>query len=75
MNADDKTALEHALQEVDYPAPRAKLIEIAMSNNAPIAAIDALRELPETADFHDAEALRQALGVNVPGVRPTGGWE
>ena len=75
LNADDKAALEHALRELDYPAPRDKVLEIAMMNNAPGAAIDAIRELPETADFHDREQLRNALGIDVPGIRPTGGWE
>jgi hypothetical protein len=69
MNPDDKTALEQALRGLDYPAPRNKLIEMAKINNASRHVIERLQELPETADFQNADRLREALGVDVPGVR------
>lgn len=75
LNPDDKAALERALRDLDYPAPRDKVLEIAKMNNAPAQAILAIEQLPETADFHDGNQLRDALGIDVPGVRPTGGWE
>lgn len=75
INPDDKTALEHALSNLDYPATREKVVELAKENNAPREAIAAILELPETADFHDPAQLRQALGIDVPGVKPTSGWQ
>jgi len=75
LNPDEKVALEEALRDLDYPAPRGKVVELAKSNNAPRHAIEAILELPETADFRDPEQLRQALDIDVPGVRPSGGWE
>ena len=75
LNPDDKTALQDALRDLDYPATREKVVELAKENNAPRDAIAAILELPETADFHDPVQLRQALGIDVPGVKPTGGWE
>ena len=71
----DKTALQDALRNLDYPATREKLVELAKENNAPRDAITAILELPETADFHDPAQLRQALGIDVPGVKPSGGWQ
>ena len=71
----DKTALQDALRNLDYPATREKVVELAKENNAPRDAITAILELPETADFHDPAQLRQALGIDVPGVKPSGGWQ
>jgi hypothetical protein len=75
LTAEDKAALETALKDLDYPAPRNKLIEVARINNAPPTAVAALRTLPETADFPNAARLREALGLNVPGVHPGREWE
>ena len=75
LDPDDKTALQDALRDLDYPATRGKLVELAKENNAPRHAIAAILELPENADFHDPAELREALGIDVPGVKPTGGWE
>ena len=75
LTPDEKIALQDALRNLDYPAPREKLIELAKENNAPRRALELLLELPETADFHDASQLRDALGIDVPGVQPRGGWE
>lgn len=66
--------LEAALHGLDYPAPRAKLLTFAHLNGASPEAISRILELPETADFLNEEALRQALGVTVPGEHPHG-WE
>jgi hypothetical protein len=74
MTSDDKAALEQALQGLDYPAPRSKLIDVALINNAPPRVIEILRDLPETADFVNADRLRDTLGVDVPGTQPHG-WE
>jgi hypothetical protein len=72
---DDLTKdLEEALQGLDYPAPRNKLVTKALENGASPAALDRILELPETADFVNAEQLRQTLGVTVPGAHPHG-WE
>jgi len=75
LTAETKAALEAALKDLDYPAPRNKLIEVARINNAPPSAIAALLTLPETADFQNAGRLRETLGLNVPGVRPGREWE
>ena len=75
LDPEDKTALENALRDLDYPATRGKLVELANENKALGHAIAAILELPETADFHDPAQLREALGIDVPGVKPTGGWE
>lgn len=75
LTAETKAALETALKDLDYPAPRSKLIEVARINHAPPSAIAALLTLPETADFPDAGRLREALGVDVPGVHPGREWE
>jgi uncharacterized protein DUF2795 len=75
LNPDDKTALELALRELDYPAPRNKVLEMAKMNDAPRRVLEAIMELPETADFHDRSQLHDALGIDVPGMKPTGGWE
>lgn len=64
-----------ALRGLDFPAPRNKLIAKAQENGAPDRIIEAIRELPETTDFHDADELSQALGVRIPEERPRGGWE
>ena len=75
MTSEDQKLIEDALRGLDYPAPRGKLVEVAKDNNAPRRVIDLLLEMPETADFQDAEELRRALGVSVPPYRPTGGWQ
>jgi len=75
LDAQEKVALQEALRDLDYPAPRGKVVELAKANNAPPRAIEAILELPETADFHDPDQLRRALDIDVPGVRPSGGWE
>ena len=75
LDPDEKTALQDALKDLDYPATREKVVELAKENNAPRHAIAAILDLPETADFHDPAQLRQALGIDVPGVKPAGGWE
>ena len=75
LSPDDKAALEYALRELDYPAPRDKVLEVARMNDAPRGAIDAILALSETADFHNRDQLHDALGIDVPGVRPTAGWE
>jgi hypothetical protein len=75
MNDDQREALEAALSGLDYPAPRNKLVSVALANGASREVIDRIRELPETADFHDARELHRALGVEVPGAHPGGGWE
>jgi len=75
MNDEERAAIEGALRDLDYPAPRNKLVSVAMANGVSRQVLDRILELPETADFHDAEQLRAALGVDVPGVRPDGGWE
>ena len=75
INPDDKTALQDALKNLDYPATREKVVELAKENNAPRDAIAAILDLPETTDFHDPDQLREALGIDVPGFKPTGGWE
>lgn len=67
--------LEDALRGLDYPAPRAKLIERALANDASPAVIRRLNELPETADFVNEEQLRHGLGVTVPGDETSHGWE
>jgi hypothetical protein len=71
----DDRELVAALQGLDFPAPRNKLISKALENGAPREVIDRIRELPETADYHDPEQLGKALGVAVPATRPDGGWE
>ena len=75
LDPDEKTALQDALKDLDYPATREKVVELAKENNAPRDAIAAILQLPETADFHDSAQLQQALGIAVPGVKPAGGWE
>jgi hypothetical protein len=71
----DQMTLVDALRGLDFPAPRNKLIAKAIENRAPWDVIERIRELPETADFHDPDQLRQALGVEIPEARPAGGWE
>jgi len=66
--------LEAALQGLDYPAPRAKLVTVAALNHASPEVVNRILELPETADFVNEEQLHQALGVKVPGEHPHG-WE
>ena len=72
----DSTArqLEAALQGLDYPAPRAKLLSFAYLNGASPEAVGRILELPETADFMNEEELRRTLGVRVHGKHPDG-WE
>lgn len=71
----DESLLEDALRGLDFPAPRNKLIAKAIENGAPYEVIERIRQLPETADYHDPEALREALGVQLPDVHPGRGWE
>jgi hypothetical protein len=72
---DDLTRdLEEALRGLDYPAPRSKLVATAIVNRASPAALHRLLELPETADFVNADELHHTLGVFVVGERPHG-WE
>ena len=66
--------LETALNGLDYPAPRAKLLTVAHLNHASPEAISRLLELPETADFVNEQELHRALGVTVPGEHPHS-WE
>ena len=66
--------LEHLLQGLDYPAPRAKLLTVAYLNGATPDAVSRILALPETADFLNEDALRRALGVVVHGTHPHG-WE
>ena len=66
--------LEAALQGLDYPAPRAKLLSIAYQNGASPEVVNRLLELPETADFLNEDELRRTLGVTVHGQHPHG-WE
>lgn len=71
----NNSELRDALRGLDFPAPRNKLIAKALENGAPAEVIDRIRRLPETGDYHDPEALRDALGVDVPDVHPGRGWE
>jgi hypothetical protein len=73
---DDATRreLEAAFQGLDYPAPRAKLLEVAALNHASPRVMNRIRSLPETADFLNEEQLRKEFGVTVPGTHPHG-WE
>ena len=66
--------LQEALRGLDYPAPRNKLVAKAFENRASPATIKRILELPETADFLNAEQLHRALGVIVHGEQPHG-WE
>lgn len=66
--------LERALQGLDYPAPRNKLLTVAYLNGASADAIDRLLALPEDADFLNEEVLRRELGITVHGAHPHG-WE
>ena len=66
--------LEAALQGLDYPATRAKLLSVAYLNRASPAVISRILGLPETADFVNEEELRRTLGVTVHGEHPHG-WE
>lgn len=75
MTVEERDELERALQGLDYPAPRNKLVSLAVANQAPQQVIDRLMQLEETADFMTEDDLRNALGVTVPGERPEGGWE
>jgi hypothetical protein len=66
--------LEEALRGLDFPAPRSKLVADAVENRASPAALTRILELPETADFLNADELRCVLGVVVHGEHPHG-WE
>ena len=66
--------LEAAFRGLDYPAPRAKLLEVAALNDASPRVMERIHSLPETADFLNEEALRKEFGVSVPGAHPHG-WE
>ena len=66
--------LEAAFHGLDYPATRAKLLTVAYQNDASSAVVDRIRELPETADFINEDALRRTFGVTVHGEHPRG-WE
>jgi glyoxylase-like metal-dependent hydrolase (beta-lactamase superfamily II) len=61
----DDRDLRDALRGLDFPAPRNKLIAKAIENGAAPEVIARIRELPETADYHDPQALKDALGVDV----------
>ena len=68
------TALEAALEGLDYPAPRAKLLTFVYMNSAfSRDVVNRLLELPETADFLNEEELRRTLGATVPGLIHTAG--
>ncbi len=69
-----KYELERALQGLDYPAPRNKLLTVAYQNGVSEEAANLLLALPETADFINEEELRQVFGIHVPGTHPHG-WE
>ena len=73
--SDDTDRLEYALRGLDYPAPRNKLVAMALENGAPRDVLDRLNALPETADFLNAEELRKALGAAVSGDTRSHGWE
>ena len=75
MADDERLALERALHGLDFPAPRNKLVSVAIANGAGPDVIERLRQLPETADYRNEADLRDALGVTIPGARPDGGWE
>ena len=66
--------LEEALRGLDYPAPRAKLVTVALANSASPAVVRRIMELPETADFVNEDELHRTLGVSVSGTHPHG-WE
>lgn len=66
--------IQAALQGLDYPAPRSKLLSVAAINGASQQAMKRLLELPETADFLNEEELHQRLGITVHGTHPHG-WE
>jgi hypothetical protein len=55
--------LEAALQGLDYPAPRAKLLSVAYQNGASREVVNRILDLPETADFLNEDELRRTLGV------------
>lgn len=54
------------LEGMDYPAPRNKLIAVAYEHAAPQAVVDALRRLPETADFRAPNEVARALDAIMP---------
>ena len=66
--------LEEALNGLDYPAPRAKLLTVAHLNGASPEVVSLLLALPETADFINEEELHREFGVTVPGEHPHS-WE
>lgn len=66
--------LEAALQGLDYPAPRAKLLSVAYQNGASREIVNRILELPETADFLNEDELRGTFGVTIHGAHPHG-WE
>jgi hypothetical protein len=66
--------MEAALRGLDYPAPRAKLLEVAGLNHASSRVMNRILSLPETADFLNEEQLRKEFGVTVHGEHPHG-WE
>jgi hypothetical protein len=74
--SDDPMAseMEAALRGLDYPAPRAKLLEVAGLNHASSRVMNRILSLPETADFLNEEQLRKEFGVTVHGEHPHG-WE
>jgi hypothetical protein len=74
MASPNNKDLEEALRGLDYPAPRAKLVSVALANGASAETVGRLLELPETADFLNEEQLHRELGVRVPGEHPHG-WE
>ena len=74
--SDDPTPseIESALRGLDYPAPRAKLLEVAALNHASARVVNRILSLPETADFLNEEQLRKKFGATVHGTHPHG-WE
>ena len=67
--------LHDALRGLDFPAPRNKLIAKALENGAAADVINRIRQLPETADFHNPAELEDALGVTMPEEHPGREWE
>jgi len=67
--------LREALRGLDFPAPRNKLIAKALENGASLEVIERIRQLPETGDYRDPSALKDALGVDMPETHPGREWE
>ena len=67
--------MHQALRGLDFPAPRNKLIAKALENGAGADVINRIRQLPETADFHNPAEVQEALGVVLPDEHPGREWE